>query len=92
MSKTTETAADNICLADETLHDIVATLGQALKPQIYYHPDHHQLTEDALKASQNHVQTALKKLLDALPPAHWLVQEVADVIVAGEAVWNRYPF
>jgi len=73
MSKPTETAVDNVCLSDEILHDIVATLGNALKPQVYYHPDHLQLTEDALKASQNHVQTALKKLLDVLPPAHWLV-------------------
>ena len=50
------------------------------------------MTEDALKKSQDHVQAALKKLLDSLPAGHWLMQEVADVIVSGEAVWNRYPF
>lgn len=67
LSKTTETAADKVCLSDESLHDIVEALGWALKPQVHYHPDHHQMTEDALKKSQSHVQAALKKLLDSLP-------------------------
>lgn len=92
MSKTPETSAEKVCLSEDSLHDIIDALGRALRPQVYYHPDHHQITEDALKKSQDHVQAALKKLLDSLPPGHWLMQEVADVIVSGEAVWNRYPF
>ena len=92
MSKTSETAVDTVGLSEECLHDLIDALGRALKPQVYYHPDHHQMTEDALKKSQDHVQVALKKLLDSLPPGHWLMQEVADVIVSGETVWNRYPF
>lgn len=59
MSKTPETTAEKVCLSEEGLHDIVETLGRALKPQVYYHPDHHQMTEDALKKSQDHVQAAL---------------------------------
>jgi hypothetical protein len=50
------------------------------------------MTEDALKASQNHVQAALKKLTEALPPTHWLMQDVVDAMLSGEEVWNRYPF
>ncbi len=92
MSKTPQATTDKICLSDETLQELIRTLGKALRPQIYYHPDHNQLTEDALKASQNHVQTALRKLADVVPPTHWLAQDIADVMVAGEAVWNRYPF
>lgn len=84
----TETAVDQVSLSDETLHDIVETLGRALKPQVFYHPDHHQMTEDALKAGQNHVQVALKKLLDVLPPTHWLIQEIVDVM----ATRDQYPF
>lgn len=92
MSKTSETTAEKLCLSEESLQYVIDALGSALKPQVYYHPDHHQMTEDALKKSQDHVQAALKKLLDSLPAGHWLMQEVADVIVSGEAVWNRYPF
>lgn len=92
MGKTPEITAANVCLSEESLRDIVDALGRALKPQVFFHPDHHQMTEDALKKSQEHVQAALKKLLDSLPPGHWLIQDIADVIVSGEAVWNRYPF
>ena len=92
MGKTTETAVADICLSDEALHDIVKSLGKALKPQVFYSPDQHQMTEEALKVSQNHAQAALRKLTDVLPPTHWLMQEIVDAKMNGEAVWNRYPF
>ena len=60
MSKTTETAVDDICLSDEALHDIVNSLGKALRPQVFNSPDQHQMTEGALKTSQSHVQAALR--------------------------------
>ncbi len=59
MSKTPETTAANVCLSEESLRDIVDALGRALKPQVFFHPDHHQMTENALKNSQDHVQAAL---------------------------------
>lgn len=92
MNKSPKTTAEKVCLSEEILRDVIDVLGKALKPQVYYHPDPHQMTEDALKKSQSHVQAALKKLLDSLPPGHWLMQEVAEVVVSGEDVWNRYPF
>jgi len=92
VAKTAKTDIQTISLSDDRLHDIVDSLGKALKPQVYYSPDHHQMTEDALKASQNHVQAALKKLTEALPPTHWLMQDVVDAMLSGEEVWNRYPF
>jgi hypothetical protein len=50
------------------------------------------MLEDALKTSQNHVQAALKKLTEILPPTHWMMQDIVDVMLSGEEVWNRYPF
>lgn len=92
MSKTTKMAVDEICLSDEALHNIVNSLGKALKLQVFYSPDQHQMTEGALKTSQSHVQAALRKLTDVLPPTHWLMQEIIDAMMTGEEVWNRYPF
>ncbi|MCP4417426.1 MAG: hypothetical protein GY805_12450 [Chloroflexi bacterium] len=91
MSKTTETAV-TIGISEDALHDIVKSLGNALKPQVFYNPDPNQMLEDALKTSQNHVQAALKKLTEILPPTHWMMQDIVDVMLSGEEVWNRYPF
>ncbi len=91
MSKATETAV-TIGISEDTLHDIVQSLGKALKPQVFYNPDQNQMLEDALKTSQNHVQAALKKLTEVLSPTHWMMQDIVDAMLSGEEVWNRYPF
>ena len=92
MSKTIETAVDLVNFSDETLHNIVETLRKALEPKVFYYPNHHQMTEDALKASQNHFQVTLKKLLAVLPPTNWLIQKIVDVMATGEAVGDQCPF
>lgn len=91
MSKKTE-ASVTIDISEDTLHDIVKSLGNALKPKVFYNPNQNQMLEDALKTSQNHVQAALKKLTEILPPTHWMMQDIVDVMLSGEEVWNRYPF
>ena len=91
MSEKTETAV-TIDISEDTLHDIVKSLGNALKPKVFYNPSQNQMLEDALKTSQNHVQAALKQLTEVLPPTHWMMQDIADAMLTGEEVWNRYPF
>ena len=38
------------------------------------------MTEDALKACQDHAQAALKKLVDTLLPTRWLIREIVNVV------------
>lgn len=85
-------AENALTLSPETLQDVIQLMGQALRPQVYYQPYHYQMTLEALQACQNHVYTALEKLQGALPPNHWLVEEILDLMADRVEITEPLPF
>lgn len=85
-------ASQGLHLTDETVQEIVETLGKSVKPRVLYRPDPHQMAEEALDICQKNARTVLKMLSDALPAGHWMTAEIGDLLDDAVKVWDRYPF